>query len=67
MISPSSVKSGTRTSPRDLWTQQLIDCVFRLLKEVSAFPKLEWEDKVIYANLFIYTRDCLPIGFEIDY
>lgn len=31
------------------------------------FTKLEWEDKVIYANLSIYTGDCIPISLEIDY
>lgn len=25
------------------------------------------EDKVIHANLSIYTEDCVPIDFEIDY
>lgn len=59
------IKLGICTNPRDLWKLQLIDGVFYIHRSFC-FSKLKWEDKVIYANLFIYTGDCFPIGFEID-
>lgn len=57
----------TWTSPREPWKLQLIDGIFYLHTEVVCFSKLGWEDKVIHANLSIYTGDCFPIGSEIVY